>query len=80
VIWIGGCHSCDTVIIRSAAALHGAASNPGRVQDAARRATAEHEPVRRRSSSRILWVRPEPVVEVKYLTWTDDNLAVPGGV
>ena len=24
--------------------------------------------------SRVHWVRPEPVVEVKYLTWTDDNL------
>jgi ATP-dependent DNA ligase len=24
--------------------------------------------------SRVHWVRPELVVEVKYLTWTDDNL------
>jgi ATP-dependent DNA ligase len=24
--------------------------------------------------SRVHWVRPEPVAEVKYLTWTDDNL------
>jgi bifunctional non-homologous end joining protein LigD len=24
--------------------------------------------------SRVHWVRPEMVVEVKYLTWTDDNL------
>jgi ATP-dependent DNA ligase len=24
--------------------------------------------------SRIHWVRPELVAEVKYLTWTDDNL------
>jgi hypothetical protein len=24
--------------------------------------------------SRVHWVRPEPVVEVKYLSWTDDNL------
>jgi ATP-dependent DNA ligase len=24
--------------------------------------------------SRVHWVRPEVVVEVKYLTWTDDNL------
>jgi ATP-dependent DNA ligase len=24
--------------------------------------------------SRVHWVRPELVAEVKYLTWTDDNL------
>jgi bifunctional non-homologous end joining protein LigD len=24
--------------------------------------------------SRVHWVRPEMVVEVTYLTWTDDNL------
>jgi bifunctional non-homologous end joining protein LigD len=24
--------------------------------------------------SRVHWVRPEFVAEVKYLTWTDDNL------
>jgi bifunctional non-homologous end joining protein LigD len=24
--------------------------------------------------SRVHWVRPELVVEVKYLTWTEDNL------
>jgi bifunctional non-homologous end joining protein LigD len=24
--------------------------------------------------SRVHWVRPELVVEVKYLNWTDDNL------
>jgi ATP-dependent DNA ligase len=24
--------------------------------------------------SRLHWVRPELVAEVKYLTWTDDNL------
>ena len=24
--------------------------------------------------SRVHWVRPELVVEVKYLSWTDDNL------
>jgi ATP-dependent DNA ligase len=24
--------------------------------------------------SRVHWVRPEVVVEVKYLSWTDDNL------
>ena len=24
--------------------------------------------------SKVHWVRPELVVEVKYLTWTDDNL------
>lgn len=24
--------------------------------------------------SRVHWVRPELVVEVKYLTWADDNL------
>jgi hypothetical protein len=24
--------------------------------------------------SRVHWVRPKLVVEVKYLTWTDDNL------
>ena len=24
--------------------------------------------------SRVHWVRPEVVAEVKYLTWTDDNL------
>ena len=24
--------------------------------------------------SRVHWVRPELVTEVKYLTWTDDNL------
>jgi hypothetical protein len=29
--------------------------------------------------SRVHWVRPEVVVEVTYLTWTDDNLA-PAGV
>jgi len=25
-------------------------------------------------NSRVHWVRPELVAEVKYLTWTDDNL------
>ncbi len=24
--------------------------------------------------SRVHWVRPEPLTEVKYLTWTEDNL------
>ena len=27
--------------------------------------------------SRVHWVRPELVAEVKYLTWTDDNLPRP---
>jgi DNA ligase D-like protein (predicted ligase) len=30
--------------------------------------------------SRVHWVRPELVAEVKYLTWTDDNLFAPGGL
>jgi ATP-dependent DNA ligase len=28
----------------------------------------------RRVLSRVHWVRPEVVVEVTYLTWTEDNL------
>jgi bifunctional non-homologous end joining protein LigD len=28
--------------------------------------------------SRMHWVRPELVAEVKFLTWTDDNLRRPG--
>jgi bifunctional non-homologous end joining protein LigD len=27
-----------------------------------------------RRLSRVHWVRPELVAEVKFLTWTDDNL------
>ncbi len=28
--------------------------------------------------SRVHWVRPELVAEVKFLTWTEDNLLAPG--
>jgi ATP-dependent DNA ligase len=31
-------------------------------------------PTSRFGSPLVHWVRPELVVEVKYLTWTDDNL------
>ena len=47
----------------------------GYVRHAARRAAAARRPVRRALTlSRVHWVRPELVAEVKYLTWTEDNL------
>lgn len=43
--------------------------------NAARRPAAAQQPVRiAPSASRVHWVRPELVAEVKYLTWTGDNL------
>ena len=43
--------------------------------DAARRAAVAYQPLRMLLVlSRVHWVRPELVAEVKFLTWTDDNL------
>jgi ATP-dependent DNA ligase len=43
--------------------------------DAARRAAAAYQPLRIAAGlSRVHWMRPELVAEVKFLTWTDDNL------
>jgi ATP-dependent DNA ligase len=43
--------------------------------NAAPRAAAAHQPLRLTLVlSRVHWVRPELVAEVKFLTWTDDNL------
>src|SRR6516162_8703295 len=49
---------------------------PGHVHDATRRATAARKPIRRtaRLETTSIGVRPELVVEVKHLTWTDENL------
>ena len=44
-------------------------------QDAARRPAAALDPFGSPLVlSRVHWVRPEIVAEVKFLTWTDDNL------
>ena len=48
---------------------------PGDARYAARRAVAARQPVRVAVVlSRVHWVRPGLVAEVKYLTWTEDNL------
>jgi len=45
------------------------------IRDAARGAAAAHQPLRLTPGAQpVHWVRPELVAEVKYLTWTDDNL------
>ena len=52
-----------------------AAAAAGDRQDARRRAAAARQPVGSPLRlSRVHWVRPELVAEVKFLTWTDDNL------
>ena len=44
-------------------------------EDAAQSAAAARQPVQSPLKlSRVHWVRPEVVVEVSYLTWTEDNL------
>jgi hypothetical protein len=45
-------------------------------QNAARRAAAPRQSLRLAAGvlSRVHWVRPELVAEVKFLTWTADNL------
>src|SRR5437879_10430072 len=44
-------------------------------RDAARDTAAAQQPLRITTVlSRVHWVRPELVAEVKYLTWTGDNL------
>ena len=53
----------------------GAACNRWRSPNAARCAAAARQPVRIAAVlSRVHWVRPELVAEVKYLAWTEDNL------
>jgi bifunctional non-homologous end joining protein LigD len=44
-------------------------------EDAARRAAAARQPIRLAAEvlSKVHWVRPELVVEVTYLTWTEDS-------
>jgi ATP-dependent DNA ligase len=50
-------------------------STPRHFQDATLCATATHQPVRLvLVLIRVHWVSPELVAEVKFLTWTDDNL------
>src|SRR5262249_41445897 len=51
------------------------ASTAGHRQDVARRTASSGEPVRIAAGlSRVHWVRPEMVVEVSYLTWSEDGL------
>ena len=52
-----------------------AAATTRRDQDAARRAAAAFDPLRLAAGlARVHWVRPELVAEVKFLTWTENNL------
>jgi ATP-dependent DNA ligase len=49
-----------------------AAATDGDRHDAARRGAATLDPPL--VLSRVHWVKPKLVAEVKFLTWTDDNL------